>query len=394
MEGKDISIYIHIPFCVRKCNYCDFNSLVPPSEDTVFFYTDALIREIKSRRELLSDRHLVSVYIGGGTPSFVPSSCIGRILDLISSYITIDDNTEITLESNPGTLNEMKIKDYVSFGINRISLGLQSAVEEELKILGRIHSFEDFKENYDKLYWGGIDNINVDIMTSIPLQTPESLIKTLDEVIKLEPKHISAYSLIIEQNTPFYDKLRYGLLPLPSEEESYYIYKLSQEYLVSRNYARYEISNYSLEPGCSKNTGGRDYRCIHNLRYWDRGDYLGFGVSAASLMGDHRFTNTADLNEYASDPGQILSEDLMLGQKDAMAEFMFLGLRKTEGIRYADFKKSFDVDIDKVYGRVMRYQIDRGFARTDGKDEDKRFCLTDTGLDYSNIVMSEYLLDP
>ncbi len=391
-DKKDIGIYVHIPFCVRKCFYCDFNSQVPPSEDTVFFYTAALLDEIKASAGLLEDRKLSSIYIGGGTPSSIPSSCIGRIIDRISSHIDIDEDTEVTIEANPGTLTELKIKDYVAAGINRVSLGLQSAVEDELKALGRIHTFEDFKKNFDRLYWGGIENISVDVMTSIPYQTQESLIKTLDEVIKLRPQHISAYSLIIEENTPFYDKLRYGLLPLPTEDESYYIYKLAQTYLTQNGYRRYEISNYSLEPGNEGNKEEKDYRCRHNLRYWDRGDYIGFGVSAASLIGDHRFTNTKDLNEYASDPGRIKQEDLVLRPEDAMAEFMFLGLRKTDGIRCADFRESFDTDINEVYGKVMRHHVDRKLAAFSGEDEERRFFLTDTGLDLSNVVMSEYLL--
>lgn len=388
MRGEDISIYVHIPFCVRKCLYCDFNSQVPPSEDTVFYYTAALIDEIKSSDDYFEDRKLASIYIGGGTPSSIPTSCIGRILDGISSVISIEDDTEITLEANPGTLNELKVKDYVSYGVNRMSLGLQSAIEEELKALGRIHTFEDLKTSFERLYWGGIDNVSVDIMTSIPYQTAESLVETLDAVIKLKPQHISAYSLMIEQNTPFYDKFRYGLLPLPSEEESYYIYKLCQQYLEENGFKRYEISNYAKE----SEKEGTDYRCLHNLRYWDRGDYIGFGVSAASLYKDHRFTNTADINEYVSDPGGKRMEDLKLRPEDAMAEFMFLGLRKTDGIRCADFSERFNKDINEVYGKVMRYHIDRGYAKTSGEGDEKRFFLTDNGLDVSNIIMSDFLL--
>ena len=388
MSGKDISIYVHIPFCVRKCLYCDFNSQVPASEDTVFYYTSALEREIGAAGDIFEDRKLASVYIGGGTPSSIPSSCIGRIMDAISSVISIEEDTEITIEANPGTLTDLKIKDYVSFSINRVSLGVQSAIEEELKTLGRIHTFDDVKKSFDRLYWGGIDNISADIMTSIPYQTPESLIETLDAVIKLKPEHISAYSLIIEQNTPFYDKYRYGLLPLPGEDESYMIYKLAQEYLEQKGYKRYEISNYAKETG----EEGRDYRCLHNLRYWDRKDYIGFGASAASLIGDHRFTNVFDVTDYVSDPGGKKAEDYRLRPEDAMAEFMFLGLRKTEGIRCADFEEAFGTDIQKIYGRIMRYQIDRKLAASTGEKEEKRFFLTDKGLDVSNMVMSEYLL--
>ena len=394
MKNNDISIYIHIPFCVRKCLYCDFNSQVPASEDAFFYYTDALIKEISSSREYLTDRKLASIYIGGGTPSVIPSMCIDRVLDCISDIISIEDDTEITIESNPGTVTEYKIKDYVKIGINRVSIGAQSMIEDELRALGRIHTAKDFLEAYDKFYWGGIDNISVDVMTGIPYQTRESLIKTLEEVIRLHPKHISAYSLIVENGTPFYEKLMYGTLPLPTEDEAYIIYKLTQQYLAQNGYKRYEISNYALgtKSGSSKD---KDYRCRHNLRYWERGDYIGFGVSSASLIGNHRFTNTAELSEYVSAPGAVKTEDMTLSDKDAMAEFMFLGLRKTDGVKISDFKESFDTDIADIYGEVMKKHIKDGLAEFiagEEGEEDGRFMLTERGMDVANYVMSDYML--
>ncbi|MCR5774180.1 MAG: radical SAM family heme chaperone HemW [Lachnospiraceae bacterium] len=389
-KSNDISIYVHIPFCVRKCPYCDFNSGVPSSEDTFFYYTDAILKELDLNSELLAGRKLVSVYIGGGTPSVMPSMCMGRILDRISDIIHVDDDTEITMEVNPGTVNKYKINDYVKMGINRISLGGQSAVDEELRALGRIHTAKDLKEAFDMFYWGGIDNISVDIMTSIPYQTPDSLITTLDTVTGLHPRHISAYSLIIEQGTPFYDKYMYGNLALPSEEDSYYLYKLAQQYLTSKDYKRYEISNYAIYDGKGASSG-KDFRCVHNLRYWSRGDYLGVGLSAASLIGDHRFTNTNELESYVSAPGRFRSEDMILQTTDAMAEFMFLGLRKTDGFMISDFERDFGMPIDEVYGAVMRRHIDAGVAERVKEEDDERFYLTDTGLDVSNQVMCEYL---
>lgn len=382
MRDDTIGIYIHIPFCVRKCLYCDFNSQVPASEDAYFFYTDALLREIASSKELLKKRRLDSIYIGGGTPSTLPSHCLRRIFEGISDVIDIEDDTEITIEANPGTVGEYKIRDYVSLGINRVSLGGQSAIDDELRALGRAHTAKDLLLAYDKLYWGGIDNISIDIMTSIPYQTRKSLIKTLDTVTGLHPKHISAYSLTIEKGTPFYEKYKYKTLDLPSEDESYFIYKLTQEYLASGGYKRYEISNYANDP---------DYRCRHNIRYWDRGDYIGFGVSASSLIGDHRFTNTSDLTGYVSAPGRDRSEDMILKTKDEMAEFMFLGLRKVEGVRLSDFYDCFGKDIRDVYGEIMQGHIEAELAVIEGGESEERFMLTDRGMDVANFVMKDYL---
>lgn len=387
MNDPEISIYLHIPFCQRKCLYCDFCSDVASSEDTFFYYTNALLKEIASKKELFEGRKLSSIYIGGGTPSVMPSHALGNIMDAISAVIDIDDDTEITMEVNPGTVNELKLKDYVAFGINRVSMGVQSMIEDELFALGRIHTADDVKKSFDMLYWSGIDNISMDIMTSIPHQTVESLMKTIDEIDILHPKHISAYALSIEKGTPFYEKYLYGTLQLPSEEESYAIYKTAQAYLDQKGYKRYEISNYALEVTYAP----RDYRCRHNLRYWDRKDYVGLGVSAASKVGDHRFTNTRDLYSYASDPGNVRIEDYELKKTDAMAEFMFLGLRKTEGIRLLDFRDCFDTPIEEVYGKVMKNHVDHKLAVMSGDDEERRFMLTEQGMDVANYVMCDYM---
>ncbi|MBQ9607673.1 MAG: radical SAM family heme chaperone HemW, partial [Lachnospiraceae bacterium] len=238
-DSKDISIYVHIPFCVRKCLYCDFNSGKYP-DYMIDSYIDAILKEMDENREVFSGKSLKAVYIGGGTPSSVPPSYIGLIFDRISDIIPIEDDTEITIEINPGTTTDHKIKDYVSYGVNRVSVGLQSAVDSELEALGRIHTYNDFLRTYDILKENGIKNINVDIMTSIPHQTKGSLLKTLQEVISLHPQHISAYSLSIEKGTPFYE-MGPMRLDLPAENESYEIYKLTQKYLKEHGYSRYEI---------------------------------------------------------------------------------------------------------------------------------------------------------
>ena len=384
MDGENFSIYVHIPFCVKKCLYCDFNSGVYP-DYVIASYIDALLKEIDSYKPFLFQRRLASVYIGGGTPSSVPPSYIGLIIERISDVTSIDEDTEISMEINPGTASDHKIKDYVSFGVNRMSIGLQSAVNSELEALGRIHTFENFRSTFDAIRSNGIENINVDIMTSIPHQTKGTLFKTLQEVAGLRPAHISAYSLIIEKGTPFYE-MGPVRLDLPSENDSYEMEKELQRYLRDHGYERYEISNYA------RKETGRDNRCRHNLRYWDRDDYIGIGVSAASLIENRRFTNIADIGRYITSPGRYKSEDLILSEADAMAEFMFLGLRKTEGIKTSDFEKTFGIDIEKVYGKVMKEHIEGEFAETEGEDEERRFFLTDKGLDISNRVMADYLL--
>ncbi len=383
MKGSEISVYVHIPFCVRKCLYCDFNSAVQP-DYIIDSYINALLTELDLKREAFVSRQLSSVYIGGGTPSSIPPSYIRLILERISSFIPINDDTEITIEINPGTTVDHKIGDYVSCGINRVSIGLQSADAEELKALGRIHDFETFLHTYDVVSKSGIDNINVDVMTAIPHQSMGSLVNTLKKVTELKPQHISAYSLIIEPGTPFYQRGAVNL-DLPSEEETLEMDRKTVEFLDAAGYRRYEISNYA------KKDEKRDYRCLHNLRYWERGDYLGFGVSAASLYGNRRFTNIADIGPYITSPGRHVSEDLILSPDDAAAEFMFLGLRKTDGIRLEDFKEEFGTDIKRIYGHIMKKQVEKELAVFSGEGEEERFMLTGRGLEVSNILMSEYL---
>ena len=389
-DGKDISIYVHIPFCVRKCLYCDFNSGRQP-DYIISSYIDALLKEIEGSRDEFRGRSLESLYIGGGTPSSVPPSYIGLIFDCISGVIDIGDDTEITLEINPGTATDQKIRDYASFGVNRVSIGLQSAVDKELEALGRIHGFDDFLRTYDIVRDNEIERVSVDIMTSIPHQTRGTLIKTLKEVTSLHPDHISAYSLILEEGTPFYEKGAENLY-LPDEKESFGMDKLTQNYLKEHGYERYEISNYALKDR------DRDNKCRNNLRYWDRKDYRGFGVSAASLMGNHRFTNIPDIGRYIRNPGRYRSEDMLLDTEDAMSEFMFLGLRKLDGISVSGFEKEFGKKIKDVYGEVMKKHVEEGLARfkeledADPEDGKQRFFLTDRGLDVSNQVMADYLL--
>ena len=284
---KSLGIYIHIPFCVKKCKYCDFLS-GPAGADVQKKYVDQLIKEIEQYQSLLKESQTETLFFGGGTPSILPGEEMVRIMETIRKYANLSEDAEISMEVNPGTVTKEKLLQWKAAGINRISFGLQSAKEEELKKLGRIHTFEQFLENYHLARECGFTNINVDLMSALPGQTVESWKQTMDQVIALNPEHISAYSLIIEEGTPFYDAYEDHPELLPSEEEEREMYYETRAFLASKGYERYEISNYAK----------KGYECRHNLSYWDRIDYLGLGLGAASLLGTVRKTNQTELSKY------------------------------------------------------------------------------------------------
>ncbi|MCR4649684.1 MAG: radical SAM family heme chaperone HemW [Lachnospiraceae bacterium] len=278
MNDNNLGIYIHIPFCVKKCNYCDFNS-ASFSDEIKNRYIDALCEEIKFRSVCFSDRKIDTVFMGGGTPSILLPEQTGRIFDCLRSFFDIKDNAEITIETNPGTLDKDKLKAYRSFGVNRLSMGLQSFNDNELKVLGRIHNEKDFLDSFNNAREEGFKNINVDLMSAIPLQTLSSFESNLLKIKKLSPEHVSIYSLIIEENTPFYDMK----LDLPTEEDEREMVHMIPDVLTG--YSQYEISNYAK----------KGYECRHNIKYWKRDEYLGFGLSSASLIKDGCF-GSKDLN--------------------------------------------------------------------------------------------------
>lgn len=374
--SDSLSLYIHIPFCVRKCLYCDFLSS-SASDDTVRTYFHALKSEIFSYRHISGKYGVTSVYFGGGTPSLPDSAYVGEIMAAIREVFAPEADAEISLEMNPGTADRKKIHDYRISGVNRISVGLQSAVNTELAALGRIHTYEDFMATFNMLREAGFDNINVDLMTGIPGQDMNSARYSFEKVTELFPEHISAYSLIIEPGTPFGDMDK-DKLALPDEDTDMAIYKFTAEFLRSKGYERYEISNYS-RPG---------KECRHNIVYWDRGNYIGLGAGAASLLEGRRFTNTGDMKEYVSSPGKARTEDRMLAEKECMEEFMFLGLRKICGIKRCDFERFFGIEIEKVYGEAIKKQIRNGLMIRNGDF----YSLSDRGTDVSNEVLSEFLL--
>lgn len=380
-------IYIHIPFCNSKCIYCDF--LSGKADESVHSkLTDAMCRELYYRKNMINDS-ITSIFIGGGTPSSVSSALISRLLDAVYQYYSVEKEAEITLESNPGTLTLEKLSAYKNIGINRLSMGLQSSDDDELKMLGRIHTFGEFLKNYDLARETGFDNINIDIMQSLPFQTADKYKKTLERVISLRPEHISSYSLIVEEGTPLFNRTDL-LKHLPDEDTEREIYYLTNELLSENGYIHYEISNYALE----------SRECKHNLGYWNRDNYIGIGVGASSLVRDFRFANIRDINRYTelteyysgvfSEQSWIDKDSIEeLSEKDKMSEFMYLGLRKTDGICSDTFNNEFNICIEEIFGDVLNKYIDLELM----KRTDKGYALTDRGVDISNYVLADFILE-
>lgn len=380
MERRNITdspmeIYIHIPFCIKKCDYCDFLS-GPSGPKEQADYVDALLEEINAAEEG-KGRSVSSVFIGGGTPSVLDERFIGEILNHIRRKFQIADHAEITIEVNPGTADRNKLQAYRTYGINRLSIGLQSPDDRELKILGRIHNYEQFLETYRSAREAGFDNINIDLMSAIPDQTYEGWNHNLRTVAGLDPEHISAYSLIIEEGTPFASRT----LNLPDEDAEYNMYEATAQILREYGFEQYEISNYAKK--------GRE--CRHNVGYWIRQDYLGFGLGASSLYGKERFANTQDMKKYLENsrtPEKIREKEPPLTREDEMAEFMFLGLRMTRGISKAEFERQFGSEIDAIYGDVLRKYKSMGLLL----EENGRIFLSREGIHVSNSVMADFLL--
>ena len=382
---SELELYIHIPFCVKKCAYCDFLS-GPQTEEVIEKYVEALILEIKGHgvcTELPRNCKVTSVFLGGGTPSILSGNQMEQIFRAVRAHFDVAENAEITIEANPGTVTKEKLDAYRRCGINRISFGLQSANNEELKLLGRIHTYEEFLESFRLAREAEFDNINVDLISAIPKQTLQSFEETVQKVIALNPEHISAYSLIVEEGTPFATLYGEGgpkEQDLPSEEEERLIYKRTEELLNQFGYHRYEISNYA-KPG---------RECRHNLGYWERKNYLGLGLGSASLMGNVRYKNTDDLDAYlkqAREPKQIQEQREQLSVMEQMEEFMFLGLRKTQGVSEKEFETQFGDTLEECYGKKIEHFLKEGLL----KRKDGYLNLTKSGIDVSNYVLAEFL---
>ena len=370
-----MELYLHMPFCVRKCAYCDFLSF-PTDQETQNLYTRRLREDIDAMGKKYGDIPVDTIFIGGGTPSVPDSALIVGIMEHVRKAFHVAEGAEISMEANPGTVTREKLTDYRRAGINRLSFGLQSANDRELKLLGRIHTWAEFLESFHLARECGFTNINIDLMSALPGQPRESWKDTLKRVTDLNPEHISAYSLIIEEGTPF--ALR--TLNLPDEDAEYNMYEATAQILREYGFEQYEISNYAKK--------GRE--CRHNVGYWIRQDYLGFGLGASSLYGKERFANTQDMKKYLENSRtseKIREKEPPLTREDEMAEFMFLGLRMTRGISKAEFERQFGSEIDAIYGDVLRKYKSMGLLL----EENGRIFLSREGIHVSNSVMADFL---
>ncbi|MCD8154670.1 MAG: radical SAM family heme chaperone HemW [Clostridiales bacterium] len=372
---RKLELYVHIPFCVKKCDYCDFLS-APAGRMEQEAYFQALMKEIQASSSLGKDFQVTSVFFGGGTPSLPDARWIVQVMECIKESFWAAPDAEITIEANPGTLTPEKLEAYRACGISRLSLGLQSVRNQELLSLGRIHTFEDFLESWKRVRAAGFSNVNVDLMFGIPDQTMKGWEESLRTVARLGPEHISAYSLIVEEGTPFAKRK----LCLPDEDTEYEMYENTAAILREYGYKQYEISNYARE----------GFVCRHNVGYWKREDYLGLGLGASSFLNGVRFSNTRDMGEYLSLCGQpeLLHREVQrITREDGMAEFMFLGLRMTGGISRKEFQESFGCPLEEVYGPVLEKYEKLGLLAGEGD----RVFFTREGIHVSNTVMAEFL---
>jgi oxygen-independent coproporphyrinogen III oxidase len=374
---KELEIYLHIPFCLRKCQYCDFLSFAG-EESRYQDYRKALEAEAENCLLPLGSYQVSTVFFGGGTPSLLPGREIGDVLAVLRRRFPFRPDAEITLEANPGTVTGEKLRAYRQAGVNRLSLGCQSTDNRELKYLGRIHSYEDFLRTWHLACEAGFTNRNVDLMSGLPGQTVASWERSLRQVAELGPEHISAYSLILEEGTPFYQKRE--TLNLPGEEEERLMYERTHEILEEYGYCQYEISNYA-KPGRA---------CRHNLGYWRGTEYLGLGLGASSLLGHSRYRNTDDFSfylEHSADTAAIRQETERLSLEDQQAEYMILGLRLMAGVSVEEFERRFGRRLHQVYGSVIEKYQKLGLL----EEEEGMIRLTRRGISLSNTVMADFL---
>ena len=384
-ELLPLGLYLHIPFCIKKCNYCDFLS-APATDATREQYVEALCKEIRSHKETTKEYELKTVYFGGGTPSLLSSVQVEQILQAVTDTFSINmEEAEVTMEVNPGTVSKERLEAYRKLGINRLSIGVQSAREEELKLLGRIHTFEEAKQCYRWARKAGFTNISMDVISALPGQSLSDYKETLEELISLNPEHISSYSLIIEEKTPFYELYSEGKekeTDLPDEDTDREMYSYTKERLRAAGYERYEISNYA-KPG---------FESRHNSSYWTGIPYIGAGLGASSLFTNARYHNEMDLSSYmeAIQKGEDVRRDIeRLVEAEKMEEFMMLGLRMMKGVSREEFQKKFGCAMETVYGPALAKLRKNGLITVEGDT----VALTETGIDVSNQVFIEFIPD-
>lgn len=374
-----LGLYIHVPFCAQKCYYCDFNSYKINSNQKKEYLIN-IEREMKFYKDEFKDKCFDTVFFGGGTPSILTVDELQELVNNINENFNIKKDAEITIECNPGTINREKLEAMKKMGINRLSIGLQATQNYHLKSIGRIHTYEEFEKNYYDALDIGFENINIDLMYALPNQKTQEWKDTLDKIIKLNPSHISAYSLILEEGTKLYDMYQNKEFELLDEDTDINMYNYTIDTLKRHGYNQYEISNYSKE----------DLECKHNIIYWKCDNYLGLGPGASGFIGDTRYSNIEDICEYNKCIMQNIrpvSEEIELTKKDKIEEFIFMGLRMNEGINIDIFKERFDTDFYDIYQEVMDKLIKRELVRFDGKN----ISLTQKGREISNSVFIEFL---
>lgn len=378
-----LGIYVHIPFCKQKCYYCDFVSY-SKNEDKVERYIEALKKEIKEESKIIDkEKYIIdTIYIGGGTPSFIDETCISEIIYEIRQNYNIEKEAEITIEVNPGTVNEEKLKKYNEIGINRLSIGLQSTNNELLKQIGRIHTYEEFINTYNLARKIGFKNINVDLMLGLPNQTLKDIENSIERVINLKPEHISFYSLIIEENTPIEKMIEQKVLALPNEETEREMYWNAKKMLEENNYIHYEISNFAK----------KGYESKHNLNCWNQKDYLGFGVAAHSYFENRRYCNIDDIEEYCKNIEENSinkNRDIceVQTEEEKKKEYMLLGLRKIEGIDIQEFKNKFVENPIYAFHKELEKLVNKDLIEIDLN----QIKLTKKGLDFANLVWEEFV---
>nr|WP_243015960.1 MULTISPECIES: radical SAM family heme chaperone HemW [unclassified Clostridium] len=375
-----MELYLHMPFCVRKCAYCDFLSF-PSGAETQRMYAKRLMKDIDVMGKRYGEIPVETIFIGGGTPSVPDSALIVEIMEHVRHAFHVADGAEISMEANPGTVTREKLTDYRKAGINRLSFGLQSANDRELKLLGRIHTWAEFLESFTLARECGFANLNIDLMSALPGQTCESWKETLSRVTDLDPEHISAYSLIIEEGTPFGERYgsEEGRKLLPDEDSEREMYHETKRFLKDCGYERYEISNYA-KPG---------RECRHNIGYWTGVPYLGLGLGASSYLDGCRFTVNPDMKQYLEEKPGMFADIEKLTKKDMEEEFFYVGLRMTAGVSLSEFERRFGISAKEVYPGLMETFVKEKAARFEGD----RFVLTDYGLDVSNYIMAQFLQD-
>lgn len=375
-----MELYLHMPFCVRKCAYCDFLSF-PSGAETQRMYAKRLMKDIDVMGKRYGEISVETIFIGGGTPSVPDSALIVEIMEHVRHAFHVADGAEISMEANPGTVTREKLTDYRKAGINRLSFGLQSANDRELKLLGRIHTWAEFLESFTLARECGFANLNIDLMSALPGQTCESWKETLSRVTELDPEHISAYSLIIEEGTPFGERYgsEEGRKLLPDEDSEREMYHETKRFLKDCGYERYEISNYA-KPG---------RECRHNIGYWTGVPYLGLGLGASSYLDGCRFTVNPDMKQYLEEKPGMFADIEKLTKKDMEEEFFYVGLRMTAGVSLSEFERRFGISAKEVYPGLMETFVKEKAARFEGD----RFVLTDYGLDVSNYIMAQFLQD-